>query len=132
MLMVHEYDASPEDLFAGLALAESTQLHPRYAQYYHGGMPWELIFVDLDNGAQLMLAVIAFHETEQGTIAPVIGDEAADLRGADDAAPARRALGREPRGALHVEHLDYQTIVGRVPTFWVRSTASGRSRGSSA
>ena len=75
MLMTREYDASPEDLYAGLALAQGTQLHPSYAQYYHSGMPWELIFMDLEGGAQLMLATMAFHETEQGTIAPIIGAE---------------------------------------------------------
>src|SRR3954470_12472419 len=71
MVLVHEYDASPEDLFAGLAVAESSQVHPRYAPYYQGGMPWELEFIDLDNGAQLMLAVLAFHDTKDGTAAGV-------------------------------------------------------------
>src|SRR5687768_4021189 len=50
MIMVREYDATPEDLPAGLALAQGTQMHPRYASYYEGGMPWELVFLDLKNG----------------------------------------------------------------------------------
>ena len=66
--MVHEYDAVPEGLFAGFAAAESTQLHPRYPQYYPGGMPWELFYVDLDNGAQLMLSIMAFHDSPDGTL----------------------------------------------------------------
>ena len=119
MLMVREYDATPEDLYAGLALAEGTQLHPRYAQYYHGGMPWDLIFIDLDNGAQLMLAVLAFHETEQGTIAPIVGKEQptyallTTLRLPDGRSVAI------PDEKLTVQHLNYKTIIGRVPTFRV-------------
>src|SRR4029078_7761858 len=73
MLMVHEYDAPPEDLPAGLAGSLSTQLHPRYAPYYQGGMPWDLFFVDLKNGAQLMLAVIPFHDTPDGAVQPAAG-----------------------------------------------------------
>ena len=119
MLMVREYDASPEDLYAGLALAQGTQVHPTYAQYYHAGMPWELIFVDLDNGAQLMLVALAFHETEEGTIAPLIGSEQptyallTTLR-----MPDGRSIAI-PEERLTVEHLNYKTIIGRVPTFWV-------------
>src|SRR5205807_2011132 len=73
LVMVHEYDATPEDLPAGLALSLLTQVHDRYAQYYQGGMPWELLFADLGNGAQLMLAVLAFHDTPQGAATPVAG-----------------------------------------------------------
>ena len=126
MLMVREYDASPEDLYAGLALAEGTQLHPSYPQYYHAGMPWELIFLDLENGAQLMLAVLAFHETDQGTIAPVIGPEQptyallTTLRLPDGRSVAI------PEEQLTVEHLNYKTIIGRVPTFWVALTGIWR------
>jgi hypothetical protein len=69
-IVTHEYDATPEDIPAGLALAEATQLHPRYPQYYGLDWPWELIFVDLGNGAQLMLGLLRFDDTEQGTIRP--------------------------------------------------------------
>lgn len=118
ILITHEYDASPEDLWAGLALAESTQLHPRYAQYYQGGMPWELLFIDLDNGAQLMVTVLAFHDTPKGTLKPLTGPDQ----------PTYRVLAtlRLPSGesvpldeAVRVEHLSYRTLIGRVPTFWV-------------
>jgi hypothetical protein len=119
MVMIREYDASPEDLPAGLALAEATQLHPRYAQYYEGGMPWELVFLDLKNGAQLMIALLAFHDTHKGTFTPVAGQEQ----------PTYKTLAtlRLPNGKsvalgddqIRVEHLSYKTHVGRVPTFWV-------------
>lgn len=114
MEMVHEYDAIPEDLFAGFAAAEATQLHPRYAQYYEGGMPWELIFEDLGNGAQLMLSVLAFHDTPDGTLTPVVGSDQptykvlATLR-----LPDGRSIPLDD--ALHVEHLSYRTIVGQTP-----------------
>jgi hypothetical protein len=119
LTLVREYDATPEDLFGGLALAEATQLHPRYPQYYVGGMPWELMFVDLGNGAQLMFATLAFHETEKGTITPVIGQDQ----------PTYQVLAtiRLPTGesipidnALHVEHLSYRLLAGNVPTFAVQ------------
>src|SRR3954454_23361058 len=112
--MVHEYDASPEDLFAGFVTAESTQLHPRYPQYYQGGIPWELFFVDLDNGAQLMLVAMAFHDTPDGTLTPVIGSDQptykvlATLR-----LPDGRSVAFDE--ALHVEHLSYRTIAGQTP-----------------
>jgi hypothetical protein len=118
MIMVREYDASPEDLFAGLALAQATQLHPRYVSYYEGGMPWELIFLDLKNGAQLMVAILAFHETKKGTATPFMGQ----------GQPTYQLLStlRLPGGKsvplddkLRVEHLAYRQSVGRVPTFWV-------------
>jgi hypothetical protein len=120
ILMVHEYDATPEDLFAGLAMAEATQLHPRYPQYYQGGMPWELIFLDLDNEAQLMVAVLAFHDTPNG-LAPRVGIDQ----------PTYRVMAtlRLPSGVsvplddvLDVEHLSYRNLVGRVPTFGVAIT----------
>jgi hypothetical protein len=121
LVMTHEYDASPEDLVGGLALAQATQLHPRYAQRYSGGMPWELLFLDLRNGAQLMVALLAFHYTPDGTVAPVLGPDQ----------PTYRVLAtlRLPSGesiplddVLSVEHLSYRHLVGRVPTFAVAIT----------
>ena len=118
MIMVREYDATPEDLLAGLAVAEATQLHPRYVSYYEGGMPWELIFLDLKNGAQLMVAMLAFHDTKKGTATPFMGE----------GQPTYQLLStlRLPSGEsvplndkLRVEHLEYRNSVGRVPTFWV-------------
>ncbi len=122
MVMVREYDATPEDLFLGLALAEATQIHPRYAQYYHGGMPWDLIAVDLGNGAQLMFAALAFHETNKGTLTQLVGPDQptyqvlATLR-----LPDGRSVALDDE--LHVEHLNYRRLVGRVPTFQISLTA---------
>lgn len=121
MVMVHEYDATPEDLFGGLALAQTTQMHPRFAQYYQGGMPWELIFVDLRNGAQLMFALLAFHETQRGTLTPVVGPKQPTYRVmATVRLPDGRSVVLDDK--LHVEHLSYRHIVGRVPTFVVATT----------
>ena len=93
-------------------------MHPRYVSYYEGGMPWELIFLDLKNGAQLMVAIMAFHETKKGTATPFMGQ----------GQPTYQLLStlRLPSGEsvplndkLRVEHLEYRNSVGRVPTFWV-------------
>jgi hypothetical protein len=117
MLLVHEYDASPEDLFAGLAVAETSQVHPRYAPYYQGGMPWELAFVDLDNGAQLMLAVLAFHDSKDGTLHDVT---APGMPTYEIDATLRLPDGRSVAiPDLHVEHLSYRHLAGIVPTFAV-------------
>ena len=121
--MIHEYDASPEDIPGGLAAAEATQLHERYPWYYQGGMPWELIFLDLKNHAQLMLAVMAFHDTKQGTITPIVGNEQPTYRVlATLKLPDGRSVPLDD--ALHVEHLDYRTIIGKVPTFMVQKTGA--------
>jgi hypothetical protein len=112
--MVHEYDAIPEDLFAGFMAAEATQLHPRYAQYYPGGMPWELFYLDFDNGAQLMLCVLAFHDTPNGTLTPVVGKDQPTYKVlATVRTPDGRSIPLDD--AIHVEHLDYRTLVGQTP-----------------
>ncbi|MGH7820928.1 MAG: hypothetical protein ACREQ9_14275, partial [Candidatus Binatia bacterium] len=80
MVMTHEYDATPEDIPAGLGVAMSTQLHPTFFTTYQGGMPWELFFLDLGNGAQLMVAVLAFHDTPDGTAAPIVGPDQSTYR----------------------------------------------------
>ena len=122
MVFIHEYDATPEDIPAGLALATVSQLHHRFVQEYQGGIPWELMFFDLGNGAQLMLDVQAYHDTEHGTVGNA---------GGAFHVPVYRVLGtvRLPSGqsvALDdkflVEHLDYREIVGRVPTTFVAIT----------
>ena len=68
MVLVHEYDATPEDIPVGLALTTATQLHHRFIQEYQGGIPWELMYFDIGNGAQLQLLVQAYHDTEHGTV----------------------------------------------------------------
>ena len=117
MVMVHEFDASPDDLGARTVIAETTQVHPRLAPYYQGGVPWELAFVDLDNGAQLMLAVLAYQDSRDGTlksaVAPTMPTYAVD-------ATLRLPSGRSvPIADIHVEHLSYRRVVGIVPTLFV-------------
>lgn len=122
MVLVHEYDASPEDIPAGLALATATQLNPRFVQEYQGGIPWELMYFDIGNGAQLQLLVQTYHDTENGTV----GNAGGAFR-----VPTYRVMGtvRLPTGQsaamddrLLVEHLEYREIVGRVPTTFVAIT----------
>ena len=122
MVIVHEYDATPEDIPAGLALATATQLHHRFVQEYQGGIPWELMYFDIGNGAQLQLLVQAYHETENGTVGNA---------GGAFSVPTYRVMGtvRLPNGQsaamddrLFVEHLEYREIVGRVPTTFVAIT----------
>ena len=122
MVIVHEYDATPEDIPAGLALTTATQLHHRFVQEYQGGIPWELMYFDIGNGAQLQLLVQAYKDTEDGTI---------DNAGGVFSVPTYRVMGtvRLPNGQsaqvddrLLVEHLEYREIVGRVPTTFVAIT----------
>src|SRR3712207_6654503 len=65
-----------------------------------------------------MVAALAFHETEEGTVTPIVGSEQptygvlATIR-----LPDGRSIPLD--NAVRVEHLSYRTIVGRVPTFMV-------------
>lgn len=122
MVLTHEYDATPEDIPGGLALATASQLHHRFVQEYQGGIPWELMYMDLGNGAQLQLLVQAYHDTEDGLIQNGFGAFSV---------PTYRVMGtvRLPSGEsvalddrLFVEHLEYREIVGRVPTTFVAIT----------
>ena len=120
LLMTHEFDATPEDLPLGLGLAEAGQLHPRYPQYYPGGMPWELIFFNLENGAQLMLAVMAFHDIDRGTLGPVLGRRPTPYYVlATVRLPSGESITLDEK--VRVEHIAYRTIVGKVPTFMVQT-----------
>jgi len=113
--MVHEYDAGPEDIPAGVGLTLLSQLNERYVQYYQGGLTWELLFADLRNGAQLMVAVLAYHDTDSATLHPVVGTK---LPRYTVSTTLRLPDGRSvPLGNVRVEHLDYRTIIGQVPTF---------------
>jgi hypothetical protein len=122
MEIVHEYDATPEDIPTGLVLTTATQLHHRFIQEYQGGIPWELMYFDIGNGAQLQLLVQAYHDTEDGTVGNA---------GGAFSVPTYRVMGtvRLPNGKsasmddrLFVEHLEYREIVGRVPTTFVAIT----------
>jgi hypothetical protein len=107
LVMSHESDP-PEDIPGGLALAAATQAHPRYAQYYNLQWPWELIFADLGNGAQLMFDAQSYHDTPNGPARPLTPNM-----------PTYRVLAtlRLPSGVsvpldgkLHVEHLAYREL----------------------
>jgi hypothetical protein len=111
LLMVHEYDASPEDIGAGLAAAEATQLHPRYPFNYNDDWPWELIFADLHNGAQLMLAVMTFNDTPRGTLRPATPDMPTYQVLATLRLPDGRSVALDDRD-LDVEHLDRRFLNG--------------------
>jgi hypothetical protein len=122
MVLTHEYDATPEDIPGGLALTTATQLHHRFIQEYQGGIPWELMYFDIGNGAQLQLLVQAYHDTEEGTVGNA---------GGAFSVPTYRVMGtiRLPSGQsaamddrLLVEHLEYREIIGRVPTTFVAVT----------
>lgn len=122
MVLVHEYDATPEDIPIGLALTTATQVHHRFVQEYQGGIPWELMYFDIGNGAQLQLLIQAYKDTEDGTIRNGLGLFSV---------PTYRVMGtvRLPNGKsaqvddrLLVEHLEYREIVGRVPTTFVAIT----------
>src|SRR5437773_2194669 len=115
LVMTHEYDASPEDLPAGLALSMASQVHPRYPQYYEGGMPWELLFVDLKNGAQLMVAVLGFHDSEAGVLRPAMPNMPQYKVLTTLRLPSGESL---PLGDdVRFEHLSYRTMAGQVPSF---------------
>jgi hypothetical protein len=111
LFMVHEYDATPEDIPAGLAAREATQLHPRYPTYYNDDWPWELVFADLRNGAQLMLAVMAFNDTPQGTLRPVTPGQPTYQVLATLRLPDGTSVALDDR-RLDVEHLDRRFFDG--------------------
>lgn len=104
LLVVHEYDATPEDIPAGLAAAEATQLHARYLQYYNYDWPWELIYADLDNGGGLMLAVLNFSDTDEGFLRPATKHQAGFQVLATMQLPDGSSVALDNRD-LRVEHL---------------------------
>jgi hypothetical protein len=58
----------PEAIPVGIGLAVSTQIHARYLQSYNLQWPWELVYADLGNGAQLMFDLQTYHDTPRGAI----------------------------------------------------------------
>jgi hypothetical protein len=104
--MTHESNP-PEAIPAGIALALSTQVHARYIQSYNLQWPWELIYADLGNGAQLMFDLQAYHDTPRGAVK------------ISPKQPTYRVLStlRLPSGEsvvlddkLHAEHLDRRAL----------------------
>ena len=67
LFMVHESNP-PEAIPTGIGLAVSTQLNLRYLQGYNLQWPWELIYADLGNGAQLQFDLQSYHDTTRGLI----------------------------------------------------------------
>jgi hypothetical protein len=97
----------PEAIPVGIGLAVSTQIHARYLQSYNLQWPWELVYADLGNGAQLMFDLQAYHDTPRG------------LNKLNPKQPTYRVLStvRLPSGEsvrlddkLHAEHLDRRTL----------------------
>ena len=107
-LLSWTHESNPKEAIPlGIALAVSTQVHPRYLQSYNLQWPWELIYADLGNGAQLQFDLQAYHDTPRG------------LNKLNPKQPTYRVLStiRLPSGEsvrlddkLHAEHLDRRTL----------------------
>jgi hypothetical protein len=104
--MTHESNPK-EAIPVGIGLALSSQIHARYFQSYNLQWPWELIYADLGNGAQLMFDLQTYHDTPRGAVK------------ANPKQPTYRVLAtlRLPSGEsvrlddkLHAEHLDRRTL----------------------
>jgi hypothetical protein len=67
LTMTHEYNPV-EAIPTGIALALSSQVNARYFQSYNLQWPWELVYVDLGNGAQLMFDLQTYHDTPRGFV----------------------------------------------------------------
>lgn len=103
LFMVHESDP-PEDIPGGLAVALLTQVHPSYAQRYNLQWPWELIYADLGNGAQLMFDLQAYHDTPKGLLRPVTPQMPTYRVLATLRLPGGESIPLDSK--LHAEHLD--------------------------
>ena len=104
--MTHESNPK-EAIPVGIGLAVSNQVHARYLQSYNLQWPWELIYADLGNGAQLQFDLQTYHDTPRGLIKT------------NPKAPTYRVLAtlRLPNGEsvvlndkLHAEHLEHRTV----------------------
>lgn len=103
-------ESNPKEAIpAGIALALSHQVHPRYFQSYNLQWPWELIYADLGNGASLQFDLQAYHDTPKGIVK------------LNEAQPTYRVLStlRLRNGTsirlddkLHAEHLSMRTLAG--------------------
>ena len=106
LFMTHESNP-PEAIPVGIGLAVSNQVHARYLQSYNLQWPWELIYADLGNGAQLQFDLQTYHDTPRG------------LLKTNPKAPTYRVLAtlRLKNGEsvvlndkLHAEHLEHRTV----------------------
>ncbi len=104
--MTHESNPK-EAIPTGIALALSHQVHPRYFQSYNLQWPWELIYADLGNGAQLMFDLQAYHDTPRGVVK--LNPEQPTYR---VLATIRLPNGKSVRldDKLHAEHLEMRTL----------------------
>jgi hypothetical protein len=69
MMLIRESDPV-EDIPVGLGLTAATQVYPRYPAYYNLQWPWELVYADVGNGAQLMFDLQGYHDTPNGLLRP--------------------------------------------------------------
>ncbi|MEA2124528.1 MAG: hypothetical protein QOI80_1310 [Solirubrobacteraceae bacterium] len=107
LLMAHESDP-PEDIPVALGVAASTQVHLRYFQSYNLQWPWELVFADLGNGAQLMFDLQAYHDTPRGLVSPLGLPQPAYRVLATLRLPSGESVPLD--GAMHAEHLSYRRL----------------------
>jgi hypothetical protein len=107
LLMTRESNP-PEAIPAGLALAAATQIHPRYFQSYNLQWPWELVYADLENGAELHFDLQAYHDTTRGTIRPLVPQQPVYRVLATLRLPSGESVALN--GGLHAEHLDYRRL----------------------
>jgi hypothetical protein len=106
LFMTHESNP-PEAIPVGLGLAASTQLHARYLQSYNLQWPWELVYADLGNGAQLMFDLQAYHDTPRGLTRPVNHQPTYRVL-ATLLLPSGESVRLDDK--LHAEHLDRRTL----------------------
>jgi hypothetical protein len=102
------HESNPKEAIpTGIALAVSSQIHPRYLQSYNLQWPWELIYADLGNGAQLMFDLQTYHDTPRGLID--VNPEQPTYR---VLATLRLKDGTNVRldDKLHAEHLEMRTL----------------------
>jgi hypothetical protein len=68
-LLTMTRESNPKEAIpVGIGLALSHQVHPRYFQSYNLQWPWELIYADLGNGAQLQFDLQSYHDTPKGLV----------------------------------------------------------------
>ena len=105
--MTHESNP-PEAIPTGIALALSTQVHARYVQSYNLQWPWELIYADLGNGAQLMVDLQAYHDTPRGVAYGINSNQPTYRVLATLRLPSGESLRLDDK--LHAEHLERRTL----------------------